>query len=145
MSTSTATAAPIAQKGEPVNPKFALPELPTVKGAEPSRNVLDAARLIVAKTVSEAWGLDIKKVFDGVDLGGSICHKRSMQRSAHLVLGKKGADLAVAIPRFVKGKPDEPAKKVLDAVSSTSWLCYLRESSLAVFSSNRPPWLPKSR
>lgn len=37
--------------------------------------------------------------------------------NAHLVLGKKGADLAVAIPRFVKGKPDEPAKKVLDAVS----------------------------
>lgn len=32
--------------------------------------------------------------------------------------GKKGADLAVAIPRFVKGKPDEAAKKVLDAVST---------------------------
>ena len=38
-------------------------------------------------------------------------------RRAHGSLGKKGGDLTVAIPRFVKGKPDEWAKKVTDAVS----------------------------
>ncbi|KAK1927325.1 hypothetical protein DB88DRAFT_537287 [Papiliotrema laurentii] len=86
----------------PILEKYALPELPSVAAADPHRNVLDAARLSVAKIVSEAWGVDADKVFMGVDTG------------------KKGADLAIAIPRFVKGKPDEAAKKVLDAFKPSS-------------------------
>lgn len=53
----------------PINPAYDLGELPTVAGADPERNALDAARLIVAKQVSEAWGLDVAKVFAGVDTG----------------------------------------------------------------------------
>jgi len=37
-------------------------------------------------------------------------------------IGKKGSDLAVAIPRFVKGNPAEAGKKVVDAVSRSTLL-----------------------
>lgn len=53
----------------PILEKYALPELPSVAAADPHRNVLDAARLSVAKIVSEAWGVDADKVFMGVDTG----------------------------------------------------------------------------
>jgi len=52
-----------------MNPQFELKDLPTVASANPDRNVFDSARLIVAKVVSEAWGLDAEKVFVGVDTG----------------------------------------------------------------------------
>ena len=80
---------------------YSIPELPTVEGAHPDRNILDAARLSVAKTIAAAWDVDVAKVFPAVDFG------------------KKGADLAVAIPRFFKGSPDEHGAKVVESVSIT--------------------------
>lgn len=53
----------------PVKAQYDLGDLPTVPSANPERNVLDSARLVVAKLVSEAWGLDLEKVFIGVDVG----------------------------------------------------------------------------
>jgi len=65
----SSSAPPIVSSKAPINPQYDLGELPTVAGADPERNVLDAAKLIVAKQVSEAWGLDVAKVFAGVDTG----------------------------------------------------------------------------
>jgi len=65
----------------------------------PASQPIDAFKTAVAQLVASAWEDDAAKIVQGVDTG------------------KKGADLALAIPRFKKGKPDEWAKKVLDAVS----------------------------
>ena len=53
----------------PVDPRFDYGELPQVAGADPERSALDAAKLVVAKQVAEAWGLDVAKVYAGVDTG----------------------------------------------------------------------------
>lgn len=79
--------------------KYALGPVPQMPGADYARVPVDQFRAAVAKVVAEAWDEPAEKIFAGVDLG------------------KKGADFAVATPRFKKGKPDEWVQKVLDAVS----------------------------
>lgn len=80
--------------------QYALPStLPSVEGYYPETQPIDGFKLAVAQLVAKAWEEDVAKIVAGVDTG------------------KKGADLAVAVPRFKKGKPDEWAKKVVDAVS----------------------------
>lgn len=69
MSTSTSTAPPVVDPHPAVNPQYALPELPVVKGADPERVPIDAFRLAVAKQVAEVWDVDVEKVFAGVDTG----------------------------------------------------------------------------
>ena len=80
------------QKGDPLY----LPPLPEVPGADASVAVFDAYRVAAAKVVSEAVGVDLVKAYEGVDIG------------------KKQADLYVAMPRFrLGGKPDQWAEKVV--------------------------------
>lgn len=79
--------------------KYALGPVPQIPGADYARVPIDQFRAAVAKVVADAWDETPEKIFPGVDLG------------------KKGADFAVATPRFKKGKPDEWVQKVLDAVS----------------------------
>ena len=91
---------PIANGHEPkVAARYTLPTVPSISSAHPENCVLDAFRSAVAELVASTWGLDVEKVFDGVDTG------------------KRGIDLAVAIPRFKKGKPDEFGKQIVEAVS----------------------------
>jgi hypothetical protein len=89
--------------------QYALPDLPVLAGMSPESQPMDAFKIAVAELVGKAWGEDPAKIVVGVDTG------------------KKGADLAVAIARFLprgKGKKndssvtDEWAKKVIDAVSA---------------------------
>lgn len=83
--------------------KYALGPVPEIAGADYARVPIDKFRAAVAKVVADAWDETPEKIFPGVDLG------------------KKGADFAVATPRFKKGKPDEWVQKVLDAVSQVKW------------------------
>lgn len=76
--------------------KYQLPALPEIPGVDYDRVPLDAFRAAVAQVVATAWDEDVQKIFTGVDTG------------------KKGADFAVAVPRFKKGKPDEWILKVTD-------------------------------
>ncbi|KAK1230058.1 arginyl-tRNA synthetase [Marasmius sp. AFHP31] len=75
-----------------------LPTLPPVPDTEPSRCILDAYRISIAKRVSEALPpLTIEQAYNGVDYG------------------KKGVDFTIALPRFrLPGKVDELAKKVTE-------------------------------
>lgn len=77
-----------------------LPELPTVPDTDPSRCVLDAFRIAIAKRVADALPpLTVEQVYTGVDYG------------------KKGVDFTVALPRFrLPGKVDELSKKVISKV-----------------------------
>ena len=77
-----------------------LPPLPEVPGTDPTRCVLDAFRIAIAKIVADGLEqLTVEQVYQGVDYG------------------KKGEDFTVALPRFrLPGKVDELAKKVLDKV-----------------------------
>lgn len=76
--------------------KYALPPVPEVAGTEPSASIFDAFRIAAAQVVSEAVDIPIEKAFEGVDIG------------------KKQADLHVAMPRFrLGGKPDQWAEKVV--------------------------------
>jgi arginyl-tRNA synthetase len=97
-----------------VNPAYDLKELPQVPGARPDRVVLDAFKLGAAKLVAEAWEMDVAKVFAAVDTSQS-----SFDSTAALAdeIGKKGADLSVAIPRFFKKDQADWGKKVIDKVS----------------------------
>lgn len=78
-----------------------LPPLPFVPETDPSRCVLDAFRIAIAKLVAEALPpLTVEQVYGGVDYG------------------KKGVDFTIALPRFrLPGKVDELAGKVLALVS----------------------------
>jgi arginyl-tRNA synthetase len=81
--------------------KYALPPVPEVYGTDPNVSVLDAYRIAAAKSVAEACGLEVGRVYEGVDIM------------------KKQGDFYVALPRFrLGGKPDVWAKKVVDEVSS---------------------------
>ncbi|KAJ9112553.1 hypothetical protein QFC19_000570 [Naganishia cerealis] len=85
--------------------QFTLPAVPSVKGTEPDLCVLDAYRIAAAKAVAEACEIDVEKVYPGVDIG------------------KKQADLYVAMPRFrLGGKPDVWAKKVVDSFTPNAYL-----------------------
>ncbi|ORX38283.1 arginine-tRNA ligase [Kockovaella imperatae] len=107
MADSTATSSTSAPNPA-VNARYALPELPKVAGVDLERQPMDAFRLAVAKVVGEAWDMDPAKIFPAVDVG------------------KKDADLTVAIPRFHKGgKPDEWAKKVVDLFKPSNALSAL--------------------
>lgn len=79
-----------------------LPPLPTVRGTDPERCILDAFRIAIAKTVADALPpLTVEQVYQGVDYG------------------KKGVDFTIALPRFrLPGKVDEHAKKVIEQVSA---------------------------
>jgi hypothetical protein len=70
-------------------------------GTDPSKCVLDAFRISIAKRLSEALPpLTIEQAYSGVDYG------------------KKGVDFTVALPRFrLPGKVDELAKRVVSSVS----------------------------
>ncbi|ODN87394.1 arginine-tRNA ligase [Cryptococcus wingfieldii CBS 7118] len=74
-------------QGADVPEHFALPALPEIKGVDPTRSVVEAFRIAAAKVVADAWEEDIEKIFPAVELG------------------KKGADLSVAVVRFKRGKP----------------------------------------
>ncbi|EIW68395.1 hypothetical protein TREMEDRAFT_44762 [Tremella mesenterica DSM 1558] len=101
----TSVAPPIVTSSHiPTSSKYQLPQLPSIPAANPQRQILDAFRLAAASLIAEAWGEDPAKIFEGCDVG------------------KKGADLAVAIPRFKKGKPDEWAAKVLEAFQPSNYL-----------------------
>lgn len=81
--------------------QFALPAVPSIYGTDPTVCVLDAFRIAAAQSVADACGIDVEKVYPGVDIM------------------KKQADLYVAMPRYrLGGKPDVWAKKVVDAVST---------------------------
>lgn len=75
----------------------ALPALPTIPGTNYDRVPIDAFRASVAQRVATAWDEDVSKVFAGVDAG------------------KRGADFAVAVPRFKKGNPAEWIAAVVDS------------------------------
>ena len=79
---------------------FKLPTLPDVPGADPSRAVLDAFKVSIAKRVADALPpLTVEQVYQGVDYG------------------KKGVDFTIALPRFrLPGKVDVLAKTVIDQV-----------------------------
>ncbi|TXT04347.1 hypothetical protein VHUM_04114 [Vanrija humicola] len=83
---------------------YELPAVPQIAGVDYARVPIEQFKAAVAKLVAEAWDESPEKIFAGVDTG------------------KKGADLAVAIPRFKKGKPDEWAKKVLDVFKPDNYL-----------------------
>ncbi|ORY29670.1 hypothetical protein BCR39DRAFT_531576 [Naematelia encephala] len=95
---STSAAPPSTTPHPAIKAEFELPEYATnVEGSDPERIPLDKFKLVVVKLVADAWDEDPAKIFQGVDTG------------------KKGADLAVAIPRFKKGKPEEWGQKVVAA------------------------------
>ncbi|KAI0036419.1 arginyl-tRNA synthetase [Vararia minispora EC-137] len=75
-----------------------LPSLPDVPSTDPSRSVLDAFRIAIAKKIADALPqLTVEQVYTGVDYG------------------KKGVDFTVALPRFrLPGKVDEHARQVID-------------------------------
>jgi arginyl-tRNA synthetase len=77
-----------------------LPTLPEVPGADPSRAVLDAFKISIAKRVAGALPpLTVDQVYQGVDYG------------------KKGVDFTIALPRFrLPGKVDVLARTVIDQV-----------------------------
>jgi hypothetical protein len=77
-----------------------LPRLPDVPGADPSRAVLDAFKVAIAKRIADALPpLTVEQVYQGVDYG------------------KKGVDFTIALPRFrLPGKVDVLAKTVIDQV-----------------------------
>lgn len=77
--------------------------LPQVPGTEPSRAILDAFRIAIALQIHRALpNLSVEQVYPGV------------------LYGVKGVDFTVALARFrLGGKPDDWAKKVVDAVSTT--------------------------
>ncbi|KAI0687524.1 arginyl-tRNA synthetase [Earliella scabrosa] len=83
-----------------------LPPLPEVPGTDPTRCVLDAFRIAIAKIVADGLEqLTVEQVYQGVDYG------------------KKGEDFTVALPRFrLPGKVDELAKKVLDKFQPDDWV-----------------------
>ncbi|KAH9968508.1 hypothetical protein BGW80DRAFT_1461893 [Lactifluus volemus] len=77
---------------------FKLSPLPEVPGADPSRAVLDAFKISIAKRVADALPpLTVEQVYQGVDYG------------------KKGIDFTIALPRFrLPGQVDQLAKTVID-------------------------------
>ncbi|PWN42805.1 arginyl-tRNA synthetase [Ceraceosorus guamensis] len=98
MSASTSGPAPSIA----ASPKFPgvpllsqLPELPSLEGADPLRNPIDAFRLAIAHQLAGILNLDLQKVYDGVQVH------------------TKGADFIATLPRFrLPGKPMEWAEKV---------------------------------
>lgn len=74
------------------------PTLPVIAGTDYVHEPIQAFKAAVAQIVADAWEEDVSKIYAGVDTG------------------KKGTDLALAVPRFKKGKPDEWIKKVEEAV-----------------------------
>jgi arginyl-tRNA synthetase len=126
-SSSSNNAAAAAASSIANDPLFSgLPPLPHVAGAEPQLIAQDIFKIAAAVRVSESLGafdfhlfLSRKKKkknleadfrngndYEGIDLEKAYEGVES---------GKKGADLAVAVPRFrLKGDPKALAKKVVD-------------------------------
>ncbi|KAH7099424.1 arginyl-tRNA synthetase [Auriculariales sp. MPI-PUGE-AT-0066] len=104
-STSTAPAPTAAPRGQ-LSVLPALPEaLPNVQGTDPRVAVYDGIRTVIAQHVSTTLGIDLAAAYSGVDYG------------------KKGEDFTVAVPRFrLKGKPDEIAKRIVDAFTPNQWI-----------------------
>ncbi|KAJ9107601.1 hypothetical protein QFC21_001060 [Naganishia friedmannii] len=83
--------------------EYTLPEVPKVPGTEPDLCILDAYRIAAAKCVAEACGIAVEKVYPGVDIG------------------KKQADLYVAMPRFrLGGQADVWARRVVEELEGTA-------------------------
>ncbi|BEJ15181.1 hypothetical protein CspHIS471_0409480 [Cutaneotrichosporon sp. HIS471] len=100
--------------------KYALGPVPAIPGTDYARVPVDQFRAAVAKVVADAWDETPEKIFAGVDLG------------------KKGADFAVATPRFKKGKPDEWVKKVVDAFKPDNYLSEVKaQGPFLMFTANR--------
>lgn len=81
--------------------KYFLPILPEIQGVDPTRSVVEAFKIAAAKLVADAWEEDVAKIYPAVEMG------------------KKGADLSVAVVRFKRGKPADLevwTKKVIDNV-----------------------------
>lgn len=76
-----------------------LPDLPHVAGTEPNRIALDAFRTAIAVQVSKSIGVDVDKVYEGIQVGA------------------KGCDCNVALPRFkLKGDVKVLAQKAAEEV-----------------------------
>ncbi|KAG8718475.1 hypothetical protein FRC08_005208 [Ceratobasidium sp. 394] len=88
---------------QPVAGDSTLPQIP---GTEPSRAVLDAFRISIAVSVHRALpNLTLEQIYPGV------------------LYGVKGVDFTVAMARFrLGGKPDEWAKKVVDAFQADEYI-----------------------
>ncbi|KAB5594249.1 Arginyl-tRNA synthetase [Ceratobasidium theobromae] len=80
--------------------------LPQVPGTEPSRAILDAFRIAIALQIHRALpNLSVEQVYPGV------------------LYGVKGVDFTVALARFrLGGKPDDWAKKVVDAFQPDEYI-----------------------
>ncbi|OXG76602.1 arginine-tRNA ligase [Cryptococcus neoformans Gb118] len=80
--------------------KYTLPILPEIQGVDPTRSVVEAFKIAAAKLVAHAWEDDVAKIYPAVEMG------------------KKGADLSIAVVRFKRGKPVDLevwTKKVIDS------------------------------
>ncbi|KAG9093214.1 hypothetical protein FS749_014830 [Ceratobasidium sp. UAMH 11750] len=88
---------------QPVAGDSTLPQIP---GTEPSRAVLDAFRISITVSVHRALpNLTLEQIYPGV------------------LYGVKGVDFTVAMARFrLGGKPDEWAKKVVDAFQADEYI-----------------------
>jgi len=89
---------------------YELTDLPKVAAANPDRNVFDSARLIVAKLVSEAWGLDADKVFAGVDTGKLWV---SLRRAYLTIQERKGLISPLPSPVSSRVTLSKPARRSL--------------------------------
>lgn len=81
--------------------KYTLPILPEIQGVDPTRSVVEAFKIAAAKLVADAWEDDVAKIYPAVEMG------------------KKGADLSIAVVRFKRGKLVDLevwTKKVIDSV-----------------------------
>lgn len=97
-----------------------LPEVPVFPGSDYEREPIQRFRAAVAVLIGEVWGEDPAKLYAGVDTG------------------KRGHDLALAIPRFKKGKPDEWGKKVVEAFKPSPYLASVQhEGAFLTFEMNK--------
>ncbi|QRV91168.1 arginyl-tRNA synthetase [Ceratobasidium sp. AG-Ba] len=90
----------------PAQPVAGSSTLPRVAGTEPNTAVLDAFRISIANSIHQALpSLTLEQIYPGV------------------LYGVKGVDFTVAMARFrLGGKPDEWAKKVVDAFKSDEYI-----------------------
>lgn len=95
---------------------------PHIDGTDPSRTPLDLFRTAVAVHVNKAIPtLELSKIFDGVDIF------------------KKEGDFCVAIPRFrLGGKPDEWAKKVVDAFTPDEYIESVKQAGVFLYFNAEP-------
>lgn len=91
------------------------PALPALECAKPDINGIEAFKLVAAQHLANTLDVPLQSAFDGLELG------------------KKDADINVAVPRFrLKGDPKAFAQKVVDEVR----LCLVVQLSWLTFGGN---------